>query len=791
MSVSVPQREDCVTGPGGLSQKDVDTRVSQGLVNHSVRRTGRRTVDIIRSNVFTRINAMLGVLLIIVLSTGSWINAAFGLLIVVNSSIGIIQELRAKRTLDRLTIVGESKPTVVREGEHISVLRDELVLDDLIDLGSGDQLVVDGVVRSADGLMVDESLLTGESDPVLKKPGDAVFSGSFVSSGKGTYQATAIGDDAYAARLIAEAGRFQLTDSRLQAGINSILQLITYLLVPTGILTIWTQLSRTGAPLRDALLSMVAALVPMVPEGLVLMTSIAFAVGVVRLGRRNALINELPAIEGLARVNVVCTDKTGTLTENRMELEHIQLLGDTSLDTVHRVLQGFVAADNRPNDTLHAIAEGVGDEDFGDEVLDCVAFDSARKWSGVSLVELGDWVLGAPDVLLPAGSETLEQAQPLEERGLRVLLLAAGDGASTIEPVALVVLGQKLRPDAADTLDYFEQENVEVKVVSGDHATSVGAVAHQLGIVDPPIDARTLPSDPLAFREAVVNGRVFGRVTPEQKRDIVHALQQTGSTVAMTGDGVNDVLALKDANIGVSMGAGSPATRSVAQLVLLDNGFSALPHVVGEGRRVIGNIERVANLFLTKTVYSALMALIVAIWGVSFPFQPIHVTMVGWFTIGIPAFILSLAPNHERARPGFVGRVLRLALPSGAIIGGLTVLFWIWVNPGVGAAIEVRQQASTATLAVLLIMALWVLCIVARPYQWWKIVLLAVAIGFYVVLFSVPALGSLLLLDNSNHGLMLEAIGVGVGGAALIEACWQIFGRWKGRLLRRIMRNGD
>ena len=446
MSVSVPQREDCVTGPGGLSQKDVDTRVSQGLVNHSVRRTGRRTVDIIRSNVFTRINAMLGVLLIIVLSTGSWINAAFGLLIVVNSSIGIIQELRAKRTLDRLTIVGESKPTVIREGEHISVLRDELVLDDLIDLGSGDQLVVDGVVRSADGLMVDESLLTGESDPVLKKPGDAVFSGSFVSSGQGTYQATAIGDDAYAARLIAEAGRFQLTDSRLQAGINSILQLITYLLVPTGILTIWTQLSRTGAPLRDALLSMVAALVPMVPEGLVLMTSIAFAVGVVRLGRRNALINELPAIEGLARVNVVCTDKTGTLTENRMELEHIQLLGDTSLDTVHRVLQGFVAADNRPNDTLHAIAEGVGDEDFGDEVLDCVAFDSARKWSGVSLVELGDWVLGAPDVLLPAGSETLEQAQPLEERGLRVLLLGAGDGASTIEPVALVVLGQKLRP---------------------------------------------------------------------------------------------------------------------------------------------------------------------------------------------------------------------------------------------------------------------------------------------------------------------------------------------------------
>ncbi|WJZ02036.1 HAD-IC family P-type ATPase [Corynebacterium freiburgense] len=750
------------TSPFGLTAQEVADRVQAGLVNRQPRRTGRSVGTIIRTNVFTRINAILGVLLFIVLSLGSWINSAFGTLIIANSAIGIIQELRAKRTLDKLTILGESLPTVIRDGQAQEILRDALVLDDLIELGSGDQLVVDGEVRSADGLMVDESMLTGESEPILKNIGDQVWSGSYVVAGAGTYQATAISEDAYAAKLVAEAGKFQLTDSHLQAGIDQILRTITWLLIPTGLLTVWTQLSRTGEPLRESILAMVAALVPMLPEGLVLMTSIAFGVGVVRLGRRKALVNELPAIEGLARVDVVCVDKTGTLTENRMELAEIKELIDAP---IARILASFVAVENRPNDTLQAVAT-VDAEPF--EVISFDAFDSAKKFASVNLESHGRWYLGAPDVLVSRSDA--EAAEALAAQGLRVLMLC--DENRT--PAALVVLRQKIRDDALDTLDFFRQEDVDVKVISGDNAASVGAVARELGLCGSVVDARQLPEDPEAFRQAIEQHTVFGRVTPEQKREMVRALQENGHTVAMTGDGVNDVLALKDANIGVSMGSGSPATRSVAQVVILDNRFASLPHVVAEGRRVIGNIERVANLFLTKTVYSVLMALIFAIVGIKFPFQAIHVTVTAWFTIGIPAFILSLAPNYERARPNFVPRVLRFAVPSGITIGTFTAGMWLWLYPGAAAPEELKMQVGTAALAALLVMALWVLGIVARPYTWWKALLLLTSVSFYIVLFSTPWLANFFLLHPEDHGLLLRGLVVGACGAAIIEGFWQL-----------------
>lgn len=754
------------TSSSGLSRAEVAERVRAGLVNRQPRRTGRSVGTIIRTNVFTRINAILGVLLAIVLSLGSWINSAFGTLIIANSAIGIIQELRAKRTLDKLTILGESLPTVIRDGQAREIIRDELVMDDLIELGVGDQLVVDGEVRSADGLMVDESMLTGESAPVLKEVGDTVWSGSFVSSGSGTYQATAISEDAYAAKLVAEAGKFQLTDSQLQSGINSILRIITWLLIPTGLLTVWTQLTRTGEPLRESILAMVAALVPMLPEGLVLMTSIAFGVGVVRLGRRKALVNELPAIEGLARVDVVCVDKTGTLTENRMELAEVRELADAP---VMRILASFVSVENRPNDTLQAIAS-IDAEPF--EVVSFEAFNSAKKYASIHLGERGKWFLGAPDVLV-SGADG-RAAQELAAQGLRVLMLC--DAAHI--PTALVVLRQKIRDDALETLQFFRAEDVSVKVISGDNAASVGAVARELGLQGSVIDARELPSDPKALQQAVEEHMVFGRVTPEQKRDMVRALQAGGHTVAMTGDGVNDVLALKDANIGVSMGTGSPATRSVAQVVVLDNRFASLPHVVAEGRRVIGNIERVANLFLTKTVYSVLMALIFAVVGIKFPFQAIHVTVTAWFTIGIPAFILSLAPNYERARPNFVPRVLRFAVPSGVTIGLVTAGTWLWFYPGPEAPESLKTQVGTMVLLAMLVMSLWVLGIVARPYTWWKILLLLVSVGFYAVLFSWPWLANFFLLDPRNHMMLLRGLIIGACGAALIELFWRL-GRMK------------
>ncbi|MDO5076284.1 HAD-IC family P-type ATPase [Corynebacterium sp.] len=750
------------TPPSGLTRDEVAQRVQAGLVNRQSRRTGRSVGTIIRTNVLTRINAILGVLLLIVLALGSWINSAFGTLIIANSAIGIIQELRAKRTLDKLTILGESLPTVIRDGRKEEILRDQLVLDDLIELGVGDQLVVDGEVRSADGLMVDESMLTGESEPVPKAVGDTVWSGSFVAAGTATYQATAISEDAYAAKLVAEAGKFQLTDSQLQAGINSILRLITWLLIPTGLLTVWTQLTRTGEPLRESILAMVAALVPMLPEGLVLMTSIAFGVGVVRLGRRKALVNELPAIEGLARVDVVCVDKTGTLTENRMELAEVRPLGKAP---VERILASFVSVENRPNDTLQAIAT-IDVEPF--EVISFEAFSSAKKFASVNLGEHGKWFLGAPDVLV--SKPAARPAEELAAQGLRVLMLC--DAART--PEALVILRQKIRDDALETLEFFRAEHVELKVISGDNAASVGAVARELGLTGSVIDARELPAEPDEFRRAIEEHTVFGRVTPEQKREMVKALQRNGHTVAMTGDGVNDVLALKDANIGISMGSGSPATRSVAQVVVLDNRFATLPHVVAEGRRVIGNIERVANLFLTKTVYSVVMALIFAVVGIKFPFQAIHVTVTAWFTIGIPAFILSLAPNYERARPHFVLRVLRFAIPSGLTIGLLSAAMWLWHYPGAAAPEALKTQAGTAVLLALLVMALWVLGIVARPYTWWKIVLLTVSVGFYVVLFSSSWLAQFFLLDPSNYELLLRGLIVGLCGASVIELWWRL-----------------
>ncbi|PRQ11006.1 magnesium-transporting ATPase [Corynebacterium sp. 13CS0277] len=809
MSLATPLTLTQDTPTGGLTPPEVAVRRAQGKANVTSRRTGRTAGEIIRANLFTRINAILGVLFACVMVTGSIVNGAFGLLIIVNSAVGIVQELRAKRTLDKLSILAASPAVVLREGARQEIPQEGLVVDDLVVVAAGDQVVVDGVVRQAQGLDVDESMLTGESLPVHKYPGDTVWSGSFVTSGSGTYQAVAVGADSYQAKLVEEAGKFQLADSELRRGIDKILRVITWLLVPVGLLTIWVQLTETGAPLHRAILAMVAALVPMVPEGLVLMTSVAFAVGVVRLGKRKALVNELPAIEGLARVDVVCADKTGTLTENTMHLARIIPADGASEEQVRQVVAAIAAADEAPNDTMRALLQGTTGADHG-VTAECVRpFDPAVKFSSWRLQPAVDGpgeslpagvgagqmvVLGAPDVLLgacPLG----ERAQAIAAEGLRVLALGlvpedsawaresdprrpeSFAGLQVDTPLALCVVEQTIRSDAAETIEYFRREGVEVKIISGDNAVSVGAVARAVGVDGEVIDARELPeaaAAPEEFADIIDRARVFGRVTPEQKRDMVRALDARGHTVAMTGDGINDVLALKEAAIGVSMGSGAAATRSVAQLVLLNNSFASLPQVVREGRRVIGNIERIANLFLTKTVYSIVLALVVGLATMNFPFQPIHVTVAGWFTIGIPGFILSLAPNAERARPGFASRVLRLALPSGVIIGSVTVVLWLLINPGADAPEAALLQASTATFAALIIMGVWVLGVVARPWNGWRAALVAACGGAYVVIFFYHPLARVLKLDTGDHRLMLLGLVAGAAGAALIEAAWWI-----------------
>ncbi|MEV5257512.1 HAD-IC family P-type ATPase [Streptomyces anulatus] len=778
--------------PDGLSTAEVAERVARGEVNDVPVRSSRSITEIVRANVFTRFNLIIGVLWVIMLFVAPIQDSLFGFVIVANTGIGIIQEWRAKKTLDSLAVIGEAKPTVRRDGTAAEISTSEIVLGDLVELGPGDKVVVDGTVSEADSLEIDESLLTGEADPVIKRAGDPVMSGSFVVAGGGAFTATKVGREAYAAQLAEEASRFTLVHSELRSGISTILKYVTWMMVPTAIGLIISQLVVKDNNFKESVARTVGGIVPMIPEGLVLLTSVAFAIGVVRLGRKQCLVQELPAIEGLARVDVVCLDKTGTLTEGGMDVTEVRPLNGSDEAYVTQVLRTFGSSDPRPNASLQAIIDAypaAGGDAESWTVTDAMPFSSARKYSGAAFTEADGtdsvWLLGAPDVLLSEGDATLTEIEQLNEQGLRVLLLARAEGsldapgaAAGAAPTALVVLEQRLRPDAGDTLAYFADQNVATKVISGDNAVSVGAVAGKLGLAgsENTLDARRLPTDPDEMATAMEENAVFGRVTPQQKRDMVAALQSRGHTVAMTGDGVNDVLALKDADIGVSMGSGSEATRAVAQIVLLNNSFATLPSVVAEGRRVIGNITRVATLFLTKTVYSVLLAILVVCFQVEYPFLPRHLTLLSTLTIGVPAFFLALAPNKERAQPHFVRRVMRYAIPSGVIAAAATFATYLVARHYYSGEGALEAETSAATLTLFLV-SMWVLAIIARPYTWWRVGLVAaMGLGFLIVLV-VPWLQDFFALKLVGAPMPWTAVGIAVAAAALLEFTW----RWVGR----------
>ncbi|MDX2932967.1 HAD-IC family P-type ATPase [Streptomyces ipomoeae] len=766
----------------GLRAAEVAERVARGEVNDVPVRSSRSTVDIVRANVFTRFNAIIGVLWLIMLFVAPIQDSLFGFVILANTGIGIIQEWRAKKTLDSLALIGEVRPTVRRDGVAAEVGTSEIVLGDLIEIGPGDKIVVDGECVETDGLEIDESLLTGEADPVVKQPGDQVMSGSFVVAGGGAFTATKVGREAYAAQLAEEASRFTLVHSELRSGISTILKYVTWMMIPTAIGLIISQLVVKENELRDSVARTVGGIVPMVPEGLVLLTSVAFAIGVIRLGRKQCLVQELPAIEGLARVDTVCLDKTGTLTEGGMNVTELRPLNGIDESYVRQVLGALGESDPRPNASLQAIIDAYPDSEEW-RCTESLPFSSARKYSGASFSEgngeSSTWLLGAPDVLLPDDDPTLPDTERLNEEGLRVLLLARatrelGDPEIALgtHPTALVVLEQRLRPDAADTLRYFEEQNVRAKVISGDNAVSVGAVAGKLGLTGEVVDARRLPAEHDEMARALDSGTVFGRVTPQQKRDMVGALQSHGHTVAMTGDGVNDVLALKDADIGVSMGSGSEATRAVAQIVLLNNSFATLPSVVAEGRRVIGNITRVATLFLVKTVYSVLLALLVVCWQVEYPFLPRHLTLLSTLTIGVPAFFLALAPNTERAKPHFVRRVMRYAIPGGVLAALATFATYLIARHHYSGEGSLSAETSVATLTLFLI-SLWVLAIIARPYTWWRLALVAaMGVGFLLVLV-VPWLQDFFALRLVGTTMPWTAVAIAAGAAAVLEFLWK------------------
>ena len=601
----------------------------------------RTVTDIVRANLLTPINAVIAVLAALVLVAGSPKDALFAGVIIANSGIGIVQELRAKRTLDSLRVLTAPIARVRRPHGVDDVALDDLALGDVIEIRSGDQIPADGDVVESHHLDIDASLLTGEADPIAVNAGDHVMSGSTVIAGTGAIRVTAVAAEGYAARLTAEARRFTLVDSPLRNDVNRIVTTVGIAMVPIGIALALSQLLRTDANWQTAVIGTVAGLVGMVPEGLVLLTSVAFAVGVVRLGRRRCLVQELPAIEVLARIDVLCVDKTGTITSGNMTLVDIEEFEDGATAT----LASIAATDPDPNITMRAIAAALH-ADTPADIVDRQPFSSARRSSTVVLSDGSRWTLGAPK---PDDAAARQHTM----LGRRVLTLDHDERRA-----ALVILDDEIRPDAPTTLAWFANQGVGVRVLSGDDQATVTAIAQRAGIDPGP------SNDPT----------VLGRVDPHRKRDLVHELQAAGHTVAMTGDGVNDVLALKAADCGIAMASGAQATRAVAQLVMLDSDFAALPRVVDEGRRVINNIERVASLFLAKTTYSLVLSTVVAMIGSTYPLRPIHLTLLSWFTIGIPATVLALESDSGLVRTGFLRRVLSRAVPAGLTIAAAVIV---------------------------------------------------------------------------------------------------------------------
>ena len=761
----------------GLSAAEVAQRVADGRVNDVPDAPVRTLGEIIRANVLTPVNAILLTLLVLILLAGAPGDALFVGVVVSNSIIGIAQELRARRELHRLAVLSEPRARVRRDGEATEIDVGGVVADDLLELASGDQVVVDGEVLAAVGLEVDESLLTGESDAIAKAPGERVMSGSFVAAGSGVYRADGIGADSYAASLSEEARRFALVDSELRRGVNHILRVLVWLIPPASALLLWRLL---GAEDRwqEALRGTVGAAVAMVPDGLVLLTSLAFVAGVIALARRRALAKELAAVELLARVDTLCLDKTGTITTGEISFESLEPMGGWDTAAATEALGAMAAADPSPNPTTAAIAAACPAPD-GWQVTDVEPFSSARKWASATFTEQGLFYIGAPDMLLtPADGEARDCVDRWAQAGRRVLLLSraetgAADGVDGPAPerraVAVVVLGDTIRPDAPDILAYFRDQGVDLKVISGDNAATVSAVAQRAGVpgAETYTDARELPTEVAELGAAMESTAVFGRVTPHQKRAMVGALQANGRTVAMTGDGVNDVLALKDADMGIAMGSGSAASRAVAELVILDDSFATLPRVVDEGRKVINNVERVANLFIAKAAYALLITAAIGIMGVSFPFLPRHLTLIGTFSIGVPGIFLALASSTELVRPGFLRRVLRFSIPAGAVAAACTLVVYEVARRSTETTLIEARTVATMTLLGL---GLAILVVTSRPLRPWKLALAVAMALLYAVAMATGGLREYFELDLPPAWLWGPVCAAVAGGGAVIAA---------------------
>ncbi len=749
----------------GLTAADVSLRHTLGLTNAQHDDSSRSLVTILRANLLTLFNAVVGGSFLLLLVLGQFKDALFGFAVIANVLIGVVQEYRSKRLLDKLSLLHQPRARVRRDGEIVEISLQDVVLDDLLELRTNDQIPADGVILQTTTLEVDESLLTGEADPQEKTAGDLVLSGSGVTGGSARVRVIRIGPETYASRITLEARRFSLVSSELRATLNRIVRWISWALIPLMAIVINGQMKAVGGwdyalssgQWLTAVVASIASIVSMIPQGLVLVTSVSFALAAIKLSHMQVLVQELAAVEVLARVDIVCFDKTGTLTEGEIIFDDSHPLevdvsqGASGNFDWKNVLSHF-GSDPDANATTRGL-RAVFSHTHNLTSVASVPFSSASKWSSFTLMgpegDAQTWVLGAPERVLveetPAHASALVEAKALAVTGRRTLALAVTRDAPGSDnllprkliPIVLVTFRERVRADAAHTLSYFYDQGVQVRIISGDSPGTVAAVAREAGVVfdGDGFDSTQLPTDLAALGEVLENTHVFGRVTPDQKRDMVIAMQSRGHVVAMLGDGVNDALALKRADLGIAMGSGAAATKAVSNLVLLDGNFSRLPAVVGEGRRVIANVERVSRLFLTKTTWAISLAVVFGILLWRFPFLPRQLAAIDGYTIGLPALALALLPNSRRYVPGFLRRSLLYCIPSGLIIGGAVLVFSMLRHQAGDWSIV---EGQTATAFLLSITGIWILTTLARPFDRWRLLIVGVMYVLFAGMFLLP-----------------------------------------------------
>lgn len=721
----------------GLSREQVRQQTEKGLYNKESNLPTKSIRRIFADNILTLFNLINIVLALALLVVGSYKNMTFMLVILANIAIGIFQEIRAKAAVDKLSIINQTKVRAIRDGEITEIPTNEIVLEDVLELSAGCQIPTDCIVLSGE-VGVNEALLTGESEPIHKKPGDSLLSGSFIISGKCRCTACHVGDSNYASTVFNGAKYVKKINSEIMRSLNRIISVISIAILPVGILLALNQYFQNDGNITDTVTHVTAALVGMIPEGLILLTSTVLAVAVIRLSKQKVLVQELYCIETLARVDVLCLDKTGTITEGCMEVHKAFPVNGISEQQLTYALQSLVSALEDENPTYNAVKDKYG-EISGKQAEKLHPFSSDRKWSGAYFGNEGSLVFGAAEFIfkdvIPA-----EVKEYLDEyaRNYRVLAVAHSKNdfngeelPSELEPIGILVIRDKVRKSAKATLDYFARQGVELKIISGDNPLTVANVAKEAGLknYDKYVDATMLKTDE-DIKQAVLKYSIFGRVTPDQKKAFVLALKEAGHTVAMTGDGVNDVLALKEADCSVAMASGSEAARNVSQLVLVNSDFSAMPKVVEEGRRSINNLQRSASLFIVKTIYSSVLSVLFIFLPFSYPIEPIQMTLVSACAIGLPSFILALEPNHDRIRGNFLGNVISKALPA-----ALTVIFLTICNVLIHAIFHTSEiQYSTIQVIILGFIGILLIIKISYPFD-------AIRAALVVVCTAILALG--------------------------------------------------